>query len=389
MKNCATQPGKTSVIKHLFAIAILLCVVTTAYTQESEIDSIQWKQEILVNDEPVFTDPGAVPEAGGTKPRRHGIYGSQYCRLLQLKNGSWLAGYTISRNNGYHNDPKGGLELQFSRSDDHCRTWKKVSILSDPGRDMDNAQMIGLKDGTVLLACRSVRWQESYALPVYKSTDQGKTWTKLSIIDETHGKPGELGKPDKGIYEPHFYLLDDGRLAVMYANEKHVVENPSYSQIISEKISADQGKTWGEEIWVAHTPGQSSSRPGMPVWTKMNNGKFMVVYEVCGPEGCNIYCKTSTDGFNWPVGLGNKIADQLGGPYLLSLKSGRLVVTSNSSQVSLSNDFGSTWKTINMAWQKTLWPSLYEIRENEIGAVNSVKRSQGGNNIQVRIGEIR
>jgi len=366
----------------------LLLLTTHGFAQQKNIDSIRWTDAVLVNDQPVFKDPGSVPEAGGTHPRRHGLYGSQYCRLLKLKDGSWLAGYTISRNSGYKNEPEGGLELQFSRSTDNCQTWEPVSIISDPGRDMDNAQMIELPNGSILLACRSVRWQESYALSVYKSTDKGKNWNKLSIIDQNHGKPGELGKPDKGIYEPHFYLLDDGRLAVMYANEKHVTETPSYSQIISEKISVDGGKTWGDEIWVAHTPGQSASRPGMSVWTKMNNGQYIVVYEVCGPEGCNIYTKTSNDGVNWPVGLGQRIPDQLGGPFILSLKGGGLVVTSNSSQVSISNDYGKTWNKINQAWPKTLWPSLYEIQPNKIGVVNSVPREQGGNNIQIRLGDV-
>lgn len=373
-------------MKKIFTL--LFAITATATFAQKGIDSIKWDQQILIQDQPMFTDPKPVPEAGGTRPRRSGTYGSQYGRLLQLKDGSWLAGYTISRNNGYRNDPKGGLELQFAKSTDGCKTWAPISILSDPGRDMDNAMLIQCPDGAVLLACRSVRWQESYVLPVYKSTDKGQTWQRLSIIDQTHGKPGELGKPDKGIYEPHFYFLGDGRLAVMYANEKHVVENPSYSQIISERISPDTGKTWGDEIFVAHTPGNSASRPGMPVWTKMKNGKYIVVFEVCGPQGCNIYHKTSNNGVDWPVGIGNRIADQLGGPFILSLKSGDLVVTSNSSHVSVSHDFGATWRTINPAWAKTLWPSLYEVRKNQIGAVNSVRRTQGGNNIQVRLGEV-
>jgi hypothetical protein len=371
----------------------LLIVLSVLYSsaacaQLKPVDSVKWGQAALINNVPVFDDAGKVPEAGGTKGRHHGIYGSQYGRLLKLKNGSWLAGYTVSRNNGYRKDPKGGLELEVSVSTDNCRTWKAISTISDPGRDLDNAQLIELPDGSVLLSCRTVRWQESYALPVYKSSDKGKSWKKLSIIDETHGKPGELGKPDKGIYEPHFYLLDDGRLSVMYANEKHVVESPSYSQIISQKISPDMGKTWGKEIWVAYEEGHNASRPGMSVWTKMNNGKYIVVYEICGPESCNIYCKTSADGINWPVGLGNPIADQLGGPYILSLKSGALVVTSNKSNVSVSTDYGDTWKTINPAWPKTLWPAIYETGDNEIAVVNSVPRSEGGNNMQVRFGKV-
>ncbi|MFV0378983.1 MAG: sialidase family protein [Mangrovibacterium sp.] len=367
----------------------MLISAMSVFAQQMSVDSIHWQQQILVQNQPVFIDPGGVSEAGGTNMRCHGFYGSQYPRLIKLKNGSWLAGYTISRNNGYKNDQKDGLELEFSISDDDCQTWKPISIISDPGRDLDNAQMIELSDGSILLTCRSVRWQESYILPVYKSTDKGQTWEKLSIIDETHGKPGELGNPDKGMYEPHFYFLDDGRLAVMYANETHVVENPSYSQIISEKISHDLGKTWGEEIWTVYTLGEPASRPGMPVWTKMKNGKYMAVFEVCGPQKCNIYFKISDNGIDWPSGIGQQIPDQLGGPYILSLESGLLVVTSNSNQISVSTDYGNSWKTINSAWPNTLWASLYEIQENIIGAVNSLRREGGGNNIQIRLGEVK
>jgi len=323
------------------------------------------------------------------QPDTTNAYGSQYGRLLQLKNGTWLAAYTVSDNAGYQKDPTGGLRLEIAASHDRCRTWKKTALLKDPGRDLDNAQMIQLKDGSILLACRSVRWQESYILPVYKSSDLGKTWKRLSVIDQNEGKPGALGKPDKGIYEPHFYFLNDGRLSVMYANEKHVTESPSYSQIISQKISPDQGKTWDEEIWVAYEPGHPESRPGMPVWTKMKNNEYIVVYEICGPEACNIYYKISEDGINWPQGLGTNIPDQLGAPYILALSNGDLILTSNKSTVSVSHDFGSTWTAAAKAWNKTVWPALYQTGKNEIIAVNSLVSKKGPHVVSIRIGNFR
>jgi Beta-xylosidase len=350
--------------------------------------SITWTDSVEIRNIPVFEDKGKVSEAGGTQGRRHGRYGSEYGRLLQLKGKTWLAGYTISRNNGYAKDHDGGLELEIARSDDNGRTWKAISIISDPGRDVDNAQLIQLPDKSILLGCRSVRWQESYRLHVYRSTDYGQSWTRLSTIDVNEGQPGELGKPDKGIYEPHFYFLADGRLAVMYANEKHVTENPSYSQIISQKISPDMGKSWGPEIWVAHTPGSPASRPGMPVWTRMKNGKYIVVYEVCGPEHCNIYYKTSPDGYNWPVGIGTPIPHQMGGPFILSLTDGRLVVTSNKSNISISDDYGKHWHTTHAAWNRTLWPSIYQSGKKEIMVVNSASRPEGGHAVKIRIGQI-
>lgn len=349
---------------------------------------VEWGKRVLIREVAVFKDKGEVVEVGGTVLRSSGKYGAQYGRLLKLKTGEWLAAYTVSLNNGYQRDPNGGLELEVAKSADEGRTWKIIGSIKDPGRDLDNAQMIQRSDGTILLSCRSVRWQESYRLPVYASNDNGENWKLLSEIDEHEGEKGALGNPDQGVYEPHMLFLNDGRLAVMYANEKYAKRDEGYSQIISQKISDDKGRSWGKEIKVVYDDQHRSSRPGMPVWTKMENGKFMVVYEICGPEKCNIYYKISEDGIRWPRGFGNQIPEQLGGPYLLSLSDGRLLVTSNKSNVSVSNDFGETWQRINSAWEKTLWPSIYQISKQEIGVVNSVPREIGGNNIQVRFGKI-
>jgi len=343
-------------------------------------DSITWQQTAVISNEPI---PAGADSSWGF----YGHYGSEYARLLQLKDGTWLAGYTISTNKGYVKDSTGGLQLQISASKDGGKHWTVLSSIKDEGRDLDNAQLIQLKDGTILLACRSVRWFESYHLPVYKSTDNGKSWQYLSTIDSNEGKPGELGHPDKGIYEPHMYLLDDGRLSVMYANEKHVSETPSYSQIIAQKTSGDGGKTWGKENWVAYEEGHNASRPGMPVWTKMKNGGYILVYEICGPEKCNIYFKKSKNGINWPAGLGTRIPDQLGGPFILSLPNGNLLVTSNSSNISLSKDYGAHWQTINHAFPQSLWPAMYVVGKNEVGVVSAEKRLSGGNSVLMRFGK--
>jgi hypothetical protein len=314
--------------------------------------------------------------------------------MLRLRDGSWLTGYTVSRRDGYERDKAygpsstGGLELEVAASKDEGKTWTVLSTISEPGRDMDNTHLIETRDGSVLLACRSVRWQESYILRVYKSRDKGLSWEKWSVFDSTAGAPGTLGHPDKGIYEPHLYYLSDGRLAVQYANEKHVTESTSYSQIISEKISPDEGHTWGKEIWVAYEPGRPDSRPGMPVWTRMKNGKYITVYEICGPEKCDVHYKISDDGIHWPVGLGTPIPDQMGGPYIAALAHGRLLVTSNINNVSVSEDFGKSWKSLGSPWEQTLWGSLYPAGPGRVMAVNSVQRPEGGNNIQLVFGQL-
>jgi hypothetical protein len=185
------------------------------------------------------------------------------------------------------------------------------------------------------------------------------------------------------------YYLKNGQLSVMYANEKHVVENPSYSQIISQKVSPDEGKTWGKERWVAYEPGHHESRPGMPVWTRMKNGNYIVVYEICGPEKCHVYYKFSEDGMDWPLGSGTEIPDQLGGPFVLSLTDGRLLVTSNAGNISVSNDYGRSWKMTDRPWVKMLWGSLYQVGQDRIISASSVARDEGGHHVGLKTGRIR
>jgi hypothetical protein len=363
----------------------------------AQTNVVKWGSEVTVHDEAIAAKE---QEGGKVDPsvRFRRTYGSEYGRMLKLRNGAWLAAYTVSRNDGYQKDPQGGFQIEIARSRNNGKTWKKLSVIRDHGRDLDNAQMIQLPDGSILLSCRSVRWQESYRLPVYKSGNRGKGWKQISVIDANEGKPGELGKPDKGVYEPHLEMLGDGRLAVMYASEKHVTDSLPYSQIIAQKISPDFGKSWGSEIWVAFAPGRYTSRPGMPVWTKMKNGSYIAVYEICGPELCGVYFKTSSNGFTWAPGFGSLIPQQTGGPYILSLKDGTLVVTSNKGNLSLSSDGGLTWQLgerpwlhevdFSKDWTQTIWSSLYQFNNAGLIAMTALKRKVGGHHIRIRFGQL-
>lgn len=375
----------------LTAVCVFIFYPNSAHAA-ADSGPIVWGSPVLINNVPNYTDAG--PDARGIAP---GKFGSQFPRMTKMSNGDWLIVYTIYDNNGYTYDVNGGNKLQISKSTNNGRSWTTISTLADPGRDLDNGHIIQLGNGDLLMAARSVRWQESYKLPVYKSTNGGVSWTLLSIIDQNNGTPGSLGNPDKGVYEPYFYALDNGRIGVMYANEKHVTENPSYAQTISMKVSSDSGATWGNEIFVVKDTANSASRPGMPVWTKMNDGRYMVVYETCGTYNCNAFYKISNDGTTWPSGIGTLIPYQTGAPFVLSLADGRLVVTSNTHEISISRDYGTNWYLNDTnAWgslasNDNLWPALYQTGPNEVAAVTSAGRSapglhNEGHNIQVKFG---
>jgi hypothetical protein len=383
------HPACCSTLTRLIGAATLFAVLPPCAA-----GPIAWEKTALINSVSNFVDGGR--DARGINP---GSFGSQYGRMTQLADGSWLIVYTIYDNRGYkYGDTHGlswqGTALQLARSTDNCRTWTVLSTLRGDNRDLDNGQIIQLPNGQLRMAGRSVRWQQSYRICVWSSVDGGITWQCLSQPDENDGFPGSLGHPDKGVYEPHFYLLDDGTLALFYSNEKHATENPAYSQIISEKLSNDGGQTWGREIWVAWDPARPSDRPGMPVVTKMANGRYLVVFEVVGSRHTDVFCKTSHDGMTWSRGIGTAIPGQTGGPYVVSLANGRLAVTSNTGNVSFSENFGATWQLNDPpAWgngtiQTYWWLSVYQTGPEEIGVVASVPRASGGTEVRIKFGTL-
>lgn len=347
----------------------------------------QWASPIQINEIPQFPDQG--PDARGALP---GTYGSQFPRLVKTGDQSWLAVYTIYRNNGYTKTPNGGTELEIAETIDNGLSWRTIATLTDPGRDLDNGQLVQLRDGSIILAYRSVIWQTSYRIQTSKSTDGGHTWTFQSTIDSNEGRPGELGHPDRGVYEPFMMLLDD-QLAVMYASEKYALANPAFSQVISMKISGDNGDSWGEETFPVRDRKNSRSRPGMPVWAQLQSGSFALVYELCETDGCNVWIKTTADWRNWGESMGQRVPHQLGAPFIFQLTDGRLLLTSNSFEFSISRDFGKTWYLNDTnPWKSKVeannkWPSLYQFDEKRIAIVASQGRKEGGTTIQLRYGE--
>ncbi|HWQ91170.1 MAG TPA: exo-alpha-sialidase, partial [Clostridia bacterium] len=288
------------------------------------------------------------------------VAGGGWGRMVSLTNGQWLCVSTSfpSGTNSY---------LAISVSTDECRTWTRLSKVAEAERTLDNGELVALPNGEVLLTMRSLVAGVSYRLPVYRSTDHGRTWSYLSNIDTSEG----LGS--RGLWEPDFWVLDDGRLVVTYSNEKH----DNYSQIISEKVSMDNGASWSGELWVVAQSGGGSLRPGMSQMARMANGKYILVYEVVGLGNADVYAKVSDNGVSWPAGLGKRVPCQHCGPFVCSMPDGRVFVTSCENQVSFSEDFGETWQLIDPpAWNlgyKWSWPAVYAIHTNEVGvmAVNS------------------
>jgi hypothetical protein len=306
-------------------------------------------------------------------------------RMIRLNDDRWLCVVNLF--------PKPHSLWQLRISDDGARTWTPLTTVTEAGRDLDNGELLQRPDGDLLLTGRSVVGHRdpsvdpSYHLPVYHSADGGKTWAFLSQIDTSEPGPYRPGQLSVGLWEPHLFLLPDGRVACAYANEKHAVEKPSYSQVVSERVSPDGGRTWGHEITLAAQIGGGGQRPGMPVLARMKDGRFCAVYEVVGVGDADVYFKTSRDGVTWPPGVGVCIPGQHAGPWVTALSDGRLVVTSCENQISVSDDLGATWRiTTPPAWPLghiNTWPAIYQTAPDRIAVMKSYR------GVDLRWGQLR
>ena len=120
-------------------------------------------------------------------------------------------------------------------------------------------------------------------------------------------------------------VLPDGRLACYYSD---ATDEPNHSQKLVMKISED-GVNWGDVIDIVALSDQRK-RPGMATIVQLNDGRFMMTYEMCDAEdpGCGnpITYRFSDDGISWgdPKDPGIKVVTDTGAvpgsaPYLAYL----------------------------------------------------------------------
>src|SRR5690606_22504371 len=122
--------------------------------------------------------------------------------------------------------------------------------------------------------------------------DGGETWSELSegsiIVEET-------ATGFKGVWEPHLELIGD-EIVVLYADDgPDAVGATNYQNLYMKRWT---GSGWGERIMVSDGAA-AGSRDGMPVITRMADGRYMSIFEASDVAGHPfvIKFKISEDGF--------------------------------------------------------------------------------------------
>ena len=250
--------------------------------------------------------------------------GTTYAKIIALKNngpanGTLLVTYDqLVWVNGVQVYP-------IYKSTDSGTTWSLVTNVI-PSNDFPTLtrtaepflfelpQAVGsLSAGTVLLAGMIMPADKSSTrIVIYKSTNQGTSWSLLSTVD-TGGPAVYDPSPTStttAIWEPSLNLDSSGNLVCYFSDERQKANN--ILQAVSYHRSTDGGLTWGTEVNVAAIPNQSD-RPGMITVTKLPNGQYMAAYEVVNRPSQTlntavVYTKFSSDGVTWTAnGLGTAV----------------------------------------------------------------------------------
>ena len=297
--------------------------------------------------------PNAVFTPSGYCSRPYCI---SYAKSAQLPSGKIVATYEDN------NQP---LDTNMSwpiwTSTNNGVSWQRTSSVRDTSpRRWGNwaspflyvlPQQIGtMPAGTLLMAgMNSPPDRSALALQIYKSNDEGMTW---SWVSEVALGGGQWGSADPTpIWEP-FLLVANNKLIVYYSDER---DKANHDQKIVHQSSTN-GVNWGPVVEDVASSDRGL-RPGMPVVTRMANGQYIMVYEVVGAPGIPNNYKISSNPESWNSGDMGTTIDHGGHPYMIGLPNGRLAYNSGGStdiRINTTNGVGpwTPTKTI-MPWGYT------------------------------------
>jgi hypothetical protein len=238
-----------------------------------------------------------VPDAGAplsTPPQL--LAGGLYPRAILASNGAIYASLVTGQPNGVF----GGSIFE---STDDGLTFTRVGGIDDHLLDTGNccATLYELPHALGALPAGTLLWATSVgqnsptnhmSIVMWASTDHGRTWTRQSTI-VTASVPRTCGGTSCGLWEPELVMLEDGTLVCHFSDET----SAAHSQYLVERRTSD-GVTWSASTATV-APSAEAARPGMANVRRMPSGAYVMSYEVCGTDACNVHVRTSADGWNW------------------------------------------------------------------------------------------
>ena len=287
----------------------------------------------------LYTPPVSAPDPGAL-----------YARAMQASDGSMYATFEQYTN--------GTPVFPIYKSTNNGQSWTQVGSVTDQvhGYGMryqpflyELPQQIGsLAAGTLLCAGNCIPNDlSSTEIDLYASTNSGVSWTYISTI-----ATGGAANPDSyhdPVWEP-FLLVANNKLICYYSDET----DPDHNQKLVHKTTTN-ATSWSaavEDVALAN----SSLRPGMPVIAQMENGNYIMTFEIIGLSGAPNHFKISSNPESWNAADDGTQFSSGGSPYVAVMDNGRIVAGSHgTSNVYVNNSNGTgAWYSV-----ATKVPSAY------------------------------
>lgn len=212
---------------------------------------------------------------------------ASYPRVIRLQhsgtsNGTLLATFSHS------GDGTAKANFPIYRSTDNGLSWTSspISTVTDTqhGWDLDGPTLYELPQaegdlpaGTILAA--GTAWNHGdYTQQAVEVFASTNQGATWSYRSSCASESGTANTTGHGIWEPEFDVAANGDLICYFSDERPSSNN--YNQVLAHVVSTNGGTTWGSEVYdVAVQNGVE--RPGMATVVNLPNGTYAMTYEDC------------------------------------------------------------------------------------------------------------
>jgi hypothetical protein len=173
-------------------------------------------------------------------------------------------------------------------SSDRGRTWTAVEHLPAGLYGPIKNKPLVMPDGAIVSGV-SVESYLSWACWVERSTDHGRTWTRIGPITASAGEPAGHTKATSGIIQPAIVRLPNGRLR-MFTRATPDIARICYAD------SGDGGRTWS----AARPTSLPNPNSGIDAVT-LRDGRIVLVYNHTTRGRTPLNAAVSRDGERWTM----------------------------------------------------------------------------------------
>lgn len=192
-----------------------------------------------------------------------------------------------------------GKHLYFRKSSDEGKTFSKTSILNTAGGVLPQISFSSDGNGNLLVAYYDER-NPPYRIYINRSSDNGKTWNAVDVRMDNDNNNLTKKIKDKEIpvayaINPIVRTLKSGKMILIW-EQKKLIDGQYRLQLVS-RVSQNKGETWGEEQ-VIFTPASNFTIE----YSVATNGTSIVIVAALPKLGLlGFYAEDNfaSEGFSW------------------------------------------------------------------------------------------